>query len=362
VKNYTKQDIATQLTLRQTLQDALTIVHAKQKLLGCGPRGTPTYCPVMAVGGSYSAFLAMLIRLEYPEVVDMAYAAGNPLTLYDHKVSPYTYYEYITKVAEQISPGCPKAVHEALVAIKADLESIPQEELLKKVQEYNVCPKLPKKIKTGKALAEAIIHFTSDKFGEYNMWYYPPSPNTVFAKGCSVFKNETQSVQERVKSFFSLMNFGSTKCHDFAEEEEGDDLWSAVCCYIIPQIGKSNETMWFPAKYSLKDNIRECKDKFGIDLDLNYLDKEFHLEKNLERGTRILLTNGMNDGWYATSQTEPIPGSGIVVKNFVTGSHHSELAHKLGVPDTPEIAQAHVDIAELIGKWLQEAREEGSSS
>jgi Serine carboxypeptidase S28 len=365
VKTFTPKDIKEQLTLRQTLQDVVAIIQAKQESLGCGPRGTPTYCPVLCNGGSYSGFLATLIRMSYPDVVDIGYGAGNPLLLYDHKTTPYKYYEHITKVAEQMSPGCPNAVHESLAALKSDLEltAFTPLDLAAKAQEYGVCPNLPKKMKKGADLAEAIIHFTSSKFAEYNMWYYPPSPEAVFAKGCSVFQSQEQSVQERVKSFFQLMDKSSRKCHNFSSPEDGDDeddLWNAVCCYIVPQIGKSSETMWFPEKYSLKKDINFCKKKYDIDVDLEYMDKEFGLG-NLTGVTRLLLTNGLNDGWYAVSQTDPIPGSGIEIMNFKSGAHHSELMHNL-VADTPEIALAHLEISKLVGRWLKEVQEGGETS
>ena len=124
-------------------------------------------------------------------------------------------------------------------------------------------------------------------------------------------------------------------------------------------IGKSNHTAWFPQPYHLEDDIALCRDKFGIDLDETELVEEFNL-KDFSQQTRLLMTNGYNDGWYPLSYTEP-PGEGVVVMNFPNGAHRSELQHQLLQEDTPDIAQGHQDISDLIGEWLQQIRDESMS-
>ena len=90
------------------------------------------------------------------------------------------------------------------------------------------------------------------------------------------------------------------------------------------------------------------------------MNREFDLTRKLTqprntKNARLLLTNGVNDGWYALSYSDAIPG--VVAKNFETGAHHSELRH-FPIANTHEIELGHIEIAELIGQWLQEVREE----
>lgn len=385
IKKPTKEQIAQQLTPRQALQDAITIIKAKQKELGCGPPGSSSkeapYCPVVAVGGSYSGLLATLIRMSYPDIVDIAYGAGACLRLFDHSTDPYQYYEYISKVADRASPGCSEAVHDTLVRVQEDLtssnfssSSAQQEYLNTKAAEYGICPNLPSKyVNDGDDLADAIIHFNSFHFGDTNMDYYPPGPQTVFAKSCAIFQATDKSIQEKVKNYFLLIdnvkaNNTQNYCHDLQPKVSGegssDDLWGALTCYTVPRIGKSNRTMWFPEKYDAKDAKRSCKKDYGIDMDKDYMNHEFDLTKNLQHVTRLLLTNGVNDGWYDLSYTDhdgtPL-GSGVVVKNFETGAHHSELRH-FPIANTPEIELGHIEIAELMSQWLEEVRNERGGS
>ena len=87
------------LTPQQALADAATLILAKQKEHNCTEHGTPNYCPVITVGGSYPGFLSAMMRLRYPAVVDMAYSASAPTLLYAQKIDHSAYYKKITESA-----------------------------------------------------------------------------------------------------------------------------------------------------------------------------------------------------------------------------------------------------------------------
>jgi hypothetical protein len=58
IDEITNEDLRNLLTPAQALADAVRLIKHKQDELGCGSRGTPDYCPVMTVGGSYPGFLS----------------------------------------------------------------------------------------------------------------------------------------------------------------------------------------------------------------------------------------------------------------------------------------------------------------
>jgi hypothetical protein len=362
VKKPTKKDIRKGLTPRQALEDAMVLIKAKQKELGCGPRGSPTYCPVMTVGGSYAGMLSTLARLNYPDIVDMAYSGSPCLLLFDHQSDPHTYFDYITEVAERMSPGCTDAVRGALAKIQSDMKPAKSKKALKAVaKEYGVCPKLPGHIKTGADLAAAIASYTASGFANTNMDYYPPSPEQKFYKGCKIFQNEHQPVNERLRDYFELISESPTKgkCHDFNPTPKDKAQvwgWNALCCELVQMLDRSAHSMWPPYNYSLAQDTYYCERDYGITPDPTYIDREYGLN-DLTNVTRLLMTNGYNDGWYPTSYTEPIKGCDAVIMNFENGAHHSDLTHQLQ-PDTPDIAQGHLDISNLIGQWLAEVKGE----
>lgn len=366
VENPTKKQISELVTPRQAIQDSITLIQAKQDELGCGPRGSPTYCPVLTIGGSYAGLLSTLARVAYPNVVDMAYGAGPCLFLFDHSASPYSYYEQITSVAQRMSPGCPRAVHETLADVKTRLAPYhKKDDILSAAREYGVCANhknpLPSYIENGADLAQQIIIFNSDMFGDSGMDNYPPSPDTKFMQACTIFKDESKSTPEKIRAYFELMEEPKTtddeqRCHAFQESSDGIDFWDALCCQIVPMIGRSNDTMWFPKPFDVKAYQKDCQKDFGITHDVDAFVHEFGFD-NLSHQTRLLLTNGVNDVWYPVSYLEP-PGDGVVVMNFVNGAHHSELTHQLQA-DTPDIELGHKEISDLVETWLQQVREEG---
>jgi pimeloyl-ACP methyl ester carboxylesterase len=70
------------LNSAQALADAAALVTSLRQQLRCsGLNGEPR-CPAVAVGGSYPGFLAAMMRMRYPNVIDMAYAASAPLRFY----------------------------------------------------------------------------------------------------------------------------------------------------------------------------------------------------------------------------------------------------------------------------------------
>lgn len=365
VQNYHKHDIAEQLTPKQALQDAITFLQAKQRELGCGPRGSSTYCPVMTVGASYAGLLSTLARKMYPNVVDMAYAASPCLLLYGHEISPDTYYEYITQVADRISPGCSDAVRGVIAEVKSDLSSISSShDLQSKAEEYGICTDLPENMRSGTDLAETVIEYTSSNFAETNMDYYPPTQDQKFYQGCVILEDETRTTQQRVRDYIHMIS-ESSDCYALPEEDDNEaDLWDALCCYLVPMIGKSDQSMWPARSFSLAHEVEHCQQEFGITADPDYLNREFGLN-DLTNMTRLLLTNGRNDGWYSTSYVDHIVNAtgfvftGIVVMSMETGAHHSDLTHQLQ-QDTLEIAIVHEQTRVLLAAWLEAVQAEGA--
>ena len=96
------QDLNLYLSPEQAILDWIAIIRHVQLQLKCSlhNKTSPNYCPVITIGGSYPGFLSAMMRLNYPTVVDIAYASSAPLKLYEHAPDFDTngYYKYVTKV------------------------------------------------------------------------------------------------------------------------------------------------------------------------------------------------------------------------------------------------------------------------
>jgi hypothetical protein len=81
----------------------------------------------------------------------------------------------------------------------------------------------------------------------------------------------------------------------------------------------------------------------------------WHFDKLLENGASyILFTNGLNDGWSASSYTEDLSGT-VIALNFPNGAHHSDLGHEYPTPgETKDIVKGHEQIVEILRGWLSE--------
>ena len=74
------------MTSQEALADAAELIRSTQLARNCTVTGTRGYCPVLVIGGSYPGFLAAMMRMRYPAVVDMAYASSAPLKFYSQEV------------------------------------------------------------------------------------------------------------------------------------------------------------------------------------------------------------------------------------------------------------------------------------
>ena len=78
--------------------------------------------------------------------------------------------------------------------------------------------------------------------------------------------------------------------------------------------------------------------------------------------SRIIFTNGINDGWSVGSIVKNISDS-LVAINMPNGAHHSDLSHSPPSPDdTPDITAGRAQAAELLSTWLDEVRRSSAAA
>lgn len=372
-------DLHQLLTPNQAMLDAVHFIQYKRNELGCHlHRGHPDYCPVISVGGSYPGFLAAVLRMVHSDVIDIGYGSSAPFRLYSHHTDQYAYYDKVTATAETASPGCADAVRATLYDAQEDIVESLNEQLQDVGVTYGICRgSIPSYIQSTAELAKELMLIVATHFANGNMNFYPPTPEQDFVKGCHIFQNvdgQYKSTEEKIKAYLlmdseeSSNNSSSstsatvpTDCFDMMTElppgpngtisssdwsgvgagPEGY-FWDYISCQLIPMCGFSSESMFPVRDWNYTWVINHCMDRFDWYPNLWSLQEEFHFD-NLSHVTRLLLTNGIVDGWSISSVLEDKVAPGVRVVNMVNVrtflsllllmiSNPTKVGHRIYVP------------------------------
>eukprot|EP00958_Prasinococcus_capsulatus_P029234 scaffold7382_cov406-Prasinococcus_capsulatus_cf.AAC.5 len=236
---------------------------------------------------------------------------------------------------------------------------------------------------------------------------------TRFQRGSGILLTSTESPHKRQEYARRLMKaqaYGS--CFDMAAQlPAGDNAtisagdWSGVgtgtsgeswdyetCTFLVEAIGTNNKTDMFPPRswnYRWLDN--HCYERYahpsGDELLVRYCDElsseagsalavtanrfgvqpqptelvdlwGFTAESLVRQGvTRILFTNGMNDGWSAGGFKQDLSDS-LRVINVARGAHHSDLSY-VGeeTENTRDVFEARATALDILASWLKEVQQ-----
>lgn len=371
------------LTPQQAMADMLAITKHYQKKLGCSfDHSSKDYCPVITVGGSYPGFLAAIMRLLYPDVVDIGYGSSAPLRLYSQQADQFSYFDIVTSSAEKASTGCAAAVRDTLDEVDSAIRSNPN--FTEVATKLNICKgSIPAYIDSNELFSEEIMQIVADTFADLNMFNYAKIANqTKETKMCYLFQNETLDSYEKLAEFWKRLEFGvdpSETCFDMSSQLpagpnatiSGGD-WSGdgpgrdgmmfdfqCCTTLTPAIGYSKESMFPYRKWTLEWLTQHCLSRFNVVPRPTELVDEWKFNDLVGQGaTRILFTNGLNDLWSAGSYLEDLSET-IVAVNMPNGAHHSELKYtNTQHMDTKDVMEAHDEITDILAAWLKEIRSE----
>lgn len=351
------------LTAPQALADAARFLLWIRRQHNCsgepdqpGPR-----CRVITVGGSYPGWLSAMMRLRYPNIVHAAYAASAPMRFYSQEVGQFDYYQVVTASAARASPTCPDAVRAALAAT---LASGATKDAI--VAGANLCTPLPAYLDAGDAalLAEELNMVFMYSFANLNMANYPPTSATGLAAACRQIEGSATpwaaisgflsgygaaarrgAAPEALRSdapCYNLSNqlpsgsFATISSGDWSGVGSGDNgaAWDfETCSLLVEAIGVNNKTdMFVPRQWSLDWLVAHCAKRFNVAPQPRELAElwGFDSTRLADVATRIVFTNGLNDGWSAggiltnlsdsllvslPSATEPAPSSSARIRS-----------------------------------------------
>lgn len=381
------------MNTQEALADAAELIRSIQSIRQCGDRGTEEYCPVMVIGGSYPGFLAAMMRMRYPAVVDMAYASSAPLKFYSQQVSQYDYYAKVTESAERSTKGCPEAVKAAFNKMVEFFRTANTSQI---AEQFSVC----EPIQAPAALPDNLLFLAEQTFANLNMANYPPNSGTGLDRTCKLFLQarahgseltamrelllqETRLQHEGLQSGRAHLGFmghlstrstcfdlsghlpaghsATARCGDWSGCGYGrsGQMWDfQTCTFEVEKIGFGEHQM-FPSYPWTREWLAEhCRKRFGASPEPTSLVDlwGFDVSNLASQTSRILFVNGLNDGWSVGGILQDLSTEkGLLAINLPNGAHHSELSHA-SMEDTPDIKEAHERILRIVSHWLEEIK------
>ena len=250
----------------------------------------------------------------------------------------------------------------------------------KEAQDIGVCTKtIPHYIESNDVLSLEVMMVLVVRFADHNMDYYPPGPATPLEEACSIFQDENLSAKEKVSKFLRMPE-GFEKCFDLSSElppghhgrisasdwsgtggGHSGLIWDFQCCTMVVELGVSEQSMFPFRQWSMEWLTNHCQKRFDYTPDWDTLIYDIGQFDDLSNVSRLLITNGINDGWNVASiLIEPSAGNKVI--NFPNGAHHSEFHEpRKGEVHTSDIKAGREEIGNVIGDWLDQIREEKSS-
>jgi len=141
-------------------------------------------------------------------------------------------------------------------------------------------------------------------------------------------------------------------------------MWDyQTCTFEVERISFGSASQMFPSRPWTTEWLSEhCAKRFGVSPQAAALTDLWGFdEENLKaQASRILFTNGLNDGWSVGGILKDLaPEKGLLAINLPNGAHHSDLSHwPPSQADTWDVTAAHERILALVGSWLEEVRGE----
>jgi hypothetical protein len=210
-------------------------------------------------------------------------------------------------------------------------------------------------------------------FAGLNMENYPPTPRSGLAQACAaITANPTRrGLRALLAPKGGCFNLAAQLPTGHFPTITGGD-WSGVgggpngeswdfetCTLLVERIGTNNVTDMFPPRaFTLAWLERHCSRRFGVTPQPRRLANLWGLDRLQDVTSRIVFTNGLNDGWSTGSVLRNLSAS-LVAINMPNGAHHSDLSHDPpGPQDTPDVTAGRAQAATLLAEWLAEVKAE----
>lgn len=347
----------TQLQVEQGLADYATIIHSIRDEYEAWDAKVVTF------GGSLAGTLAALMRVRYPNLVDIGWASSTPLLGYPDipGISQYSWRKQITENFEQLSPRCPEIVRNGFAAIQdADSATIRTT--------FNVCEAEYDGMWSD---VQGVAWGVLESDGEFT---YPSSTSKIPAH-CKAMSEVATDLQ----IFNALIRVGASEylepgsgCLNLTEYKAAGQSadatgWNYLACTeIMHPIGANNITDMFPPyTWSVAGTAGWCAAQFHVTPRPDVIPQEFGLGHIHERFAathrNILFVYGLMDPWHTLGVGLVNLSLDLPVVVVPDGSHCADM-EAAQPADTKTMLAARLREEGILDQWLNLNRANGLSS
>lgn len=341
------------LTIEQVLLDFVHIIEAV-RMEFCPARD----CPVMTFGASLAGTQSAMMRMKYPNVVDLALASSSPLKGYaEPGVDQFAWRRRVTDTWIELASGQPIAdlVRSGFSAIAvADAEAVQRT--------FNTC--------------EAAYAGNNWDVRDVLWGILEGQAEFVYPRSLSLIPQRVQAAVAAAEGgsgldvFAAIYNYdGRQPCMNLTANALGRQQpeaksWDYIACTeIVHPIGSNNVTDFFPpGTWSVQDTGDYCSGKWGVrPLDNGlFIPDEFgffDLEHFKRSSSRILFVYGGFDPWHEFQISSTNLSATLPVLHIPNGSHCSDMAGSRSY-DTPDMVAARAQEERIIRSWIAEIQGE----
>ncbi|CAH2102190.1 unnamed protein product [Euphydryas editha] len=344
--NTTDAEYLKYLTSRQALADIAKLLNRIKSLLSSNKS------KVVVVGASYSANLAVWMRLEYPKLVDAVLASSGPV------LAKKDFYEYIEKVSDNYerygTSNCSENIKNIFSRYDRLFETADGIKQLK--IEENICEECNLGIIENKQL------FFSSKINEF-MTNSQNGNTSIIKNHCQNLENSLQQSQnESIPIILEERN--RCTCYNFSAMIEqyfypGNEWllnWNYQICTEFGYFQTLNsESQPFTNNLEVDYYVKTCSALFGPEFDEARVDAGVKYINELYGGltpnvTKVVFTNGDLDPWSTISVTEDLSSETPAIL-IPRASHCLDIVSSTK-SDSEELKEARKQVKYLIKKFI----------
>lgn len=344
------------LSIEQSLADYAEIIR---KHRGGGP--------VLTFGGSLSGTIAVLMRIQHPTLVDIAFASSSPLLGLTGVADQFAWQGRLTaNFAALGGSDCPDLVRRGFAAFASP-------DRAKLHRALNTCEQEPTDSQLDLVLGR--VWSFIDMIGTF---VYPASISGIDlacdqmrqapgSSGENIFAQLVKLLPSTAQAGETCMNLTRMESETSGPMASSDLGWLYLACTeVIHPIGANNKTDMFPPYNWTASGLRDsCKRGWNVTPDEDFLRNklEFDIEgvgslarvlDSPEVPGRVLLSYGEYDPWGTMVPKEGWADDVKIVK-VPGGSHCSDLETPQDY-DSGAMIESRKNISLLLHQWIYEVR------